>query len=824
MLGMAIGNFRAGRRTGGSANSAAMFLLAGLGVFAIASPALIWILEALNRAIFAGEWAWSGVHLVRGILIALFLAIPTILMGAMFPMLVRLEVVGDQAGGAGRGLGRVYGVGTLGGAVGAWISGFYLLGTLGVMTTILIAGALCILAMLLLRKSPAQNSAAETKPSEVGNAGNIKWIVIGAMFISGFTGLGYEIVWTRIMTYFFRDSIYDLSIVLTVFLLGLMIGAAAGVELLRFIKKPWGFFAAVHITLGLTSLLGLFIVHEFPYTLGDLQTFDRLADEYPNSYWTMGVLMRVGAAAAVMLVPAGLLGMTYPLAMAICSRENGGSVGRNAGFISGANSIGAACGAIATAFFLIGAFQLNGACITLAVINVAAGCLLLLLNFESLLRYRIVTAASGAVIMGIVFTALPTWDPLRMSTSFLVPDQKLEEFLKLPFQREDEFGVTVVAQLSTGEKRLVTNRLYSQNTSYMLGLEDHRRLGHIPMFLHPSPKKTLVVGLGVGITLRGVAEHDVESIDCVEISGAVIAASKYFKIENGNVADDPRVKMIVDDGRAYVAATAKKYDVIIGDIYFPMSAGSGAMFTTDYYAQCKSRLADGGVMCQWLPANQLAEEDLKTIFRSFQQVFPHATVWFGLIGEKIPVVGMIACDGPLSVDDAAIGKRLADPRFKLLSEINLNTPHLLLSGLALTQVEMRGYAGGGGRGAVNTDDRPITEFSAPKSVTHPGRQGVENMLKIADAGGTGPSAILPAKVASADFSEFAAAKRFIIKMFALPPAKLQERYNILKAARLLYPENEELEKEYELALSMLALEQTQTLPARPPRELKIGPK
>ena len=189
-----------------------------------------------------------------------------------------------------------------------------------------------------------------------------------------------------------------------------------------------------------------------------------------------------------------------------------------------------------------------------------------------------VTAAAGILVIA----GIPEWDRFEMSTSFLAPGQNVEGYVDIRFYQEDAYGITSVVDFLPYEQTyLTTNRLYCQNTSDMNGSEDHRRLGYIPLLLHPQPKKVLVEGLGAGITLRGVQEYGGLEIDCVEISGAVAEAAACFREENGGVLESPDVTLRIDDARNYLAAADKKYDVIIADIFFPMSSGSGSMFSRE---------------------------------------------------------------------------------------------------------------------------------------------------------------------------------------------------------------------------------------------------
>jgi predicted membrane-bound spermidine synthase len=90
----------------------------------------------------------------------------------------------------------------------------------------------------------------------------------------------------------------------------------------------------------------------------------------------------------------------------------------------------------------------------------------------------------------------------------------------------------------------------------------HKLLAHVPMLLHPSPKDVLVVGFGFGSTSRSVLAYEVDRVDCVELIGEERETAKFFLPENHAVLEHPRFHFIVNDGRNYLLATPKQYDVI----------------------------------------------------------------------------------------------------------------------------------------------------------------------------------------------------------------------------------------------------------------------
>jgi spermidine synthase len=195
----------------------------------------------------------------------------------------------------------------------------------------------------------------------------------------------------------------------------------------------------------------------------------------------------------------------------------------------------------------------------------------------------------------------------------------------------------------------------------------------------------------------------------------------------------------VKDGLNFLTTTEKQYDLIVLDIVHPMSAGAGTVFSREYYELCRRHLrpgragggeGEGGIVCQWLPAHQLPTADLKTLVRTFQAVFPHTTVWWGLFGDGTKVVGCVGSERPLTIDTGRLAARYAllpgEARASL-EAVGLGTPALLVSHFVLGEEGVRAFAGAG---PVATDDWPVTEFTTPMASIPSGRQGSLNFLAI----------------------------------------------------------------------------------------------
>jgi len=206
--------------------------------------------------------------------------------------------------------------------------------------------------------------------------------------------------------------------------------------------------------------------------------------------------------------------------------------------------------------------------------------------------------------------------------------------------------------------------------------------GQIPLLLADSPKTVLHVGFGSGGTCYAVSLHPVERIDVVEISPQVLrTSSRVFRSINHDVLRDPRVQVIVNDGRNYLLASREHYDIILSDSIHPVYSGNGALYTEEYFELCRRHLNPGGVVSMWLPLYSLDQESYLRILSAFHRVFPRTAVWHDLstVNEFTVVTGQVE-PGPLAVRWEALN----DPRLGPSLEIaGMATPLELASDLIL---------------------------------------------------------------------------------------------------------------------------------------------
>jgi spermidine synthase len=155
-----------------------------------------------------------------------------------------------------------------------------------------------------------------------------------------------------------------------------------------------------------------------------------------------------------------------------------------------------------------------------------------------------------------------------------------------------------------------------------------RLLGHLPAILRPNAERALMLSFGNGVATGSLASHGIPHIEAVDLSAEQFAAAELYWIENYNVLRNPRLQIHVEDGRNFLLQTPLTYDIITTDATHPVNSSSWALFTQEFYQSVRSRLQADGVFVQWLPFHNLLEPEYQEILRTFQAVFPHATLWY----------------------------------------------------------------------------------------------------------------------------------------------------------------------------------------------------
>jgi spermidine synthase len=477
---------------------------------------------------------------------------------------------------------------------------------------------------------------------------------------------------------------------LTTYLLGLALGSLLFAKMLDKVKRQLILLGFIEVCIGLSALLSLW---EFSI----LGTVLQRTLEAMGGNWAALIFSRYMGAFIIMSVPTLLIGIAFPLVNKIYARSLGG-VSRGIGSVYSVNTLGSILGSIAAGFLFIPAIGITKSFMLIALINTLLGTLAVLSNMltKHKLKWASVATTASVVVVLIILIATPS---IRFHGS--LPGQKIV------YYKEGASSTVSVVENTKGYKFLVVNGVYEVSTDYN-SLRTFHMLGHLPLLLHEDPQAALVISFGAGVTSGAVARHKVKQIDAVEISSEAIGANSFFVKENQAVLSDPRVNLIIDDGRNYLLRTENRYDVITADATHPTGSDSWVLYTKEFYDLCRNRLHPNGFMAQWLPVHALAPVDYKTIVKTFQSVFTDTTLWF--TNDYTILLGSM---NELAIDFTQFTERLQEPGVREdLEKFNLADPYFFLGSYIMGGDALDRYSRGM---RLNTDNYPFVQSSEKRS-------------------------------------------------------------------------------------------------------------
>ena len=707
MAGLALGSFVFGRRIDRARNPVRVYALLELAI-AVCGLTIPFALDAA-RALFASVGDAFGERFAllsafRSLIALCVLLVPTFLMGGTLPAIARYLV--ERRESVGWNVALLYALNTLGGAVGVVVTGFVLIPHLGLSATtgLAVAGNLLVGTVLLVARvgedaaprAPAAEVVAPAAPARTV-------LLVGAVFaLSGFAALAYEVVWTRVLVVHVHNSSYAFSTMLAVFLTGLVLGDALMIRLYDRVARPLWWLGGVQVAVGISVVAAAAVYAP----LGSIGAFVSGAAGLDS--WGTSVSRMFLQAALVMLPFTLLLGTTFPLvARIVCSDV--ATVGRTLANVYAANTCGAIAGALASAFVLIPLLGLRGSLLFLSALNVLLGAACWFAD-EPRPRARMALCAVILGALALPHAAIPT----SLFSEVFGDSQR-----RLIYYREGATDTTGIWEALPSGHRVVfygdQRGTAGTNTNSL-----NRTQGHLAHLLHPQPTASLQIGFGVGNTLAAASLHpEVLRLDCVELSPHVRETAPYFWT-NARVLDDPKVRLVVDDGRNYLLRTRERYQVITLEPPNVYTAGVVDLYTREFYALASEALSDDGILSQWIAAVDHEDEDVRQMLRAVAEVFPEVTLWdmgpldeFG-IESPTGFLLVVASRKPLRIDPRELERRMGlEPVHADLQAIGLARPTRLLSLFIAGDTGVRAWTHGA---SPVTDDFTRVDYASARSV------------------------------------------------------------------------------------------------------------
>ena len=551
MAGLAVGSYAAGRLASRVTRPLAAFgvVEALVGLTALGSPV---VLTALTGV-------WISVHamlpdslavttLVRFVVAFLVLIVPTSLMGATLPLVVKSALARQERVG-GR-IGLLYAINTSGAIIGALVAGFYFISEIGVAQSFRIAastnlaiGIVAVLAGYLIpaapHRAPEPEDLAATEASSGATAAQ-RQLVLWTFFVSGLMSLALEVVWFRMLVLFLRPTAYAFTIMLATVLLGIALGSALAAPVLRRRTRWLPVLAVIQALTGLAAVLSF-------NTISSTQKLWEAANPWFTSMGINTYLTPIIVSSVVAMLPTTLLlGMAFPMGLAIWAGDGTGEgTSRRVGAFYSLNVLGAIAGSVLSGFVMLPFLGSRNSLRLMAALAIGSAVAMALAQWRERPRFAAGLAVGAPVLFALA--ALVSVDP------FDVEFERFHQGEKLLWRTE---GAQTTVAIHERPRNPVPIRIMYLDGHHQANDSDgtafvHHRIGALPVMLHPHPTTALVVGLGGGATPGAVARFGID-VDVVELSAAVVAGSDYFTRINFDLLKRPNVHLRVDDGRNFL--------------------------------------------------------------------------------------------------------------------------------------------------------------------------------------------------------------------------------------------------------------------------------
>lgn len=717
------------------------FLELGIGVSVAFSPLLLGM--ARHFYIDLGGVQTLGLlqaTMVRFLLAALILLIPTFLMGGTLPVAAKAVEAETDCGR--RDLALLYGFNTMGGMLGVAIATFVLLEALGNRATLwsgclvnmMVGVAACLMAgqgkmewrAVIGRRRPMSvvgMVAGEGATASVMPAG----VIYAAAFVTGFVFLLMELVWYRMLAPILGGSTYTFGLILAMALLGIGIGGALFGSRGRSERTN---ISAFTLTCGLEAFC-----MAIPFAMGDrLAVMTAVLNGMGNGGFGFQVLIWAIVTAVVVLPAAIIAGVQFPMLIGLLG-SGGRRVGEHTGYVYAWNTAGAIVGSIAGGFGLIplltapGCWQMAALALSLvAVVVMLFGRRLGKIKWPAMVAGIVIVAGTGLLLLAAGPTAAWRHSSIgagRVDLSGMGRNEVrgwLNNTRAMTIWEREGVESSVAMQGSDGLS-FVINGKPDGNATGDAGTQIMGPL--VGAILHPAPQRAMVIGLGSGSSGGWLAGIDtMEQVDVVELEPAILEVARRCSPVNRRMLENPKVRILIGDGREVLQTSHGQYDLIFSEPSNPYRAGIASLYTREFYQAAEERLAVGGIFSQWVQAYYIDYETVRAISATLASVFADVELWMTTDGDILFVCSREAKDYVVPV----LQQRLAAEPFRSAMRSAWGVEGLdgflaaFLAGNVFTR-ELRGER-------VNTDDRMLVEFGFARAA---GREGLFSVGQLRSA-------------------------------------------------------------------------------------------
>jgi predicted membrane-bound spermidine synthase len=613
MAGLGLGALLGGYASERLRNRVFFYCLVELciGLFGFASPGFLK---------FLGDHTAGASYALTFIYSFVFLFAPTFLMGITLPLLTKIfsgvvnnffEVVSF-----------LYFVNTMGAAVGAIVASYIIISFFGMLVAIHVAAAINIgiaaLILALLGSAPLPSAPRAGPEGCFGCDASLGPLVYPIAVITGFVAIGFEIIWFRVIGQLAKDSPYAFSSTLAVYLVGIAVGSFATKRILLW--RPWldkkSLFFSMQFLIGATialSFAGFYFLTK-DTVFGALVRTSFVMDVHPA--WDvvrgagLGELSRrlfllfdvFVWSALFVLIPSLLMGASFPLIATLApdkDRRQGKAVGLVYFFVV----VGNALGGLLTGLVIVPSFKTESTVAAFCAVGIVFG---LGVGKIGANRALPLTARAGVVVA--VLTGIAVLFPHNGDLYEAIYQSVFAKRENLLF---DEGIDGLIATYHDGDRVItfINGSAHGGRPGYPFYYETIEAMSRTP-----DLTKALVIGFGDGSTVEMILKSaEVRELVLVELNATLIANLRRLPVLN-RILSDPRLHLIIDDGRRFLINSRERFDLITTDPLRTTTAYSNNLYADSFFRLIAAHLTQGGVYLAWRDEHRVVPKTLASVF------------------------------------------------------------------------------------------------------------------------------------------------------------------------------------------------------------------
>jgi spermidine synthase len=626
----------------------------------------------LQDTYFDQRW---GYRLTKLVLAAVCIFVPCFFMGVTFPLLCRVFVADARFPS------RLYAWNTLGACSGVLACQFVLFPAIGHGDTFLVMAALnALLGLVFLLRGGARARSEVVRPAAEQRTDPVSLWIACAILSGLLAGAVEGDLFRRVRFVVSMDQSAGMAFISFWAILAIFLASVA-VHRLRRLN-----LGAIRVAF-ILALLAYVTIWKIGYDLRALleqPTIDAYVAGFPKQAHIGYMAIFFPTHISELFWVAGIF--TFPtfflvslLLPFVCNKLQ--ASGRHLGLAYGLNTLAFCIGVVAFTWLAPGVNVFYSMKLTVALFVILTASLFLLREGQRLAPWK-------PALTAVAIAAAVVWTPAEFDASYVMPNSPQAQY-PIRAMRSNGALTTYVVEDPSGERLCFDNHpMSSASLSSQLYM---RLMAHFPLLAHPQPKRAMLICLGVGNTGSAIAAHSsIEALDVVDLNHRVIQTISEFKPTNNGFYEDPRVRLIHDDGRNFLNVTDQRYDLITSEPPPPMMEGVYRLYSRQYYATVLEHLTEHGMMTQWLPVYQMPRGAVDLAVTTFIEAFPNTLLFTGAYEEFI----LVGSRKP--IDLGQLARRFFEDQSVVddLASVGVHTPEALLTRIVLTDANLRSrYAG-----------------------------------------------------------------------------------------------------------------------------------